>query len=115
MQASDIETWNITAAAEHDVYERLAQIRDIIGGNAEVTDPLDLDAVRAALLRLFESFIVFSCTDRRITGSLHYDRNSATKSRPECNSASSPLNCEHYTNLMQHSIALRVVNGVETK
>src|SRR5207253_1408204 len=49
-----------------------------------------------------------------ITGSLDHDRNSATKSRPECNSASSPLNCEHYTNLMQQFIALRVVNDVET-
>ena len=49
------------------------------------------------------------------TRSLRHDRNSATKSQPECNPVSFPLICiEHYTNLMQQFIALRVVNDVAT-
>jgi DNA invertase Pin-like site-specific DNA recombinase len=54
-QADDVEGWSDLKDAEAETLERLTEIRQAIAG--EVRDAEGLDAVRAALMRLFREFV----------------------------------------------------------
>lgn len=53
-QVAEVEAWGFVSDAEEEVIEKLALIRQAIAG--EITDAPSTDAVRAALLRLFDGF-----------------------------------------------------------
>jgi len=55
-QAADVEDWAEQLNAERATAERLTEIRAAVAG--EVSGARDLDAVRAALTRLFDYFVV---------------------------------------------------------
>jgi hypothetical protein len=55
-QEHEVESWGELQDSEEETLRRLAAIRAAIAG--EVTDAEGLDAVRAALARLFEGFVI---------------------------------------------------------
>ena len=55
-QAQDVEGWTELEDAEQKTLERLAAIRRAVAG--DITSAQDLDAVRAALARLFKEFVL---------------------------------------------------------
>jgi DNA invertase Pin-like site-specific DNA recombinase len=68
LRQSEIEVERDTALldAEHDILDRLAQIRRAISG--EITDAAGVDAVRAALSRLFSAFVLHPQQNPRYQG-----------------------------------------------
>jgi DNA invertase Pin-like site-specific DNA recombinase len=55
-QAEEVERWADWIDTEHDTVRKLAELRAAIAG--EVSGSRDLDAVRAALTRLFDQFVL---------------------------------------------------------
>jgi site-specific DNA recombinase len=61
-QQREVEAWGELRDAEADTLERLSEIRALIAG--EVRDASGLDAVRAALTRTFDKFVIRRETQR---------------------------------------------------
>ncbi len=56
-QLSDVESWGAVQDAEQQTLERLTALRAAIAG--ELRDTAGMEAIRAALLRIFECFVVY--------------------------------------------------------
>lgn len=55
-QVSEVEAWGELHDAERDALEKLADLRRAVAG--EINDSASIDAIRAALSRLFEHFVL---------------------------------------------------------
>jgi DNA invertase Pin-like site-specific DNA recombinase len=55
-QSTEVEAWGQVADAEHDTLAKLAALRSAVAG--DITNPTSTDAIRAALSRLFDHFVL---------------------------------------------------------